>query len=60
MRRRAAGSATCTSCRVGIQALSSFRLKLQELLAPFYYDRKGEVKAGEAGYFGRPVLNFYQ
>lgn len=29
-------------------------------MAPFYHDRKGEVKAGEAGYFGRPVLNFYQ
>ena len=33
---------------------------LQELMAPFCYDRKGEVKAGEAGWFARPVLNFYQ
>lgn len=51
--REAAAQPTCARCCSGAPML-------QELMAPYYYDRKGEAKAGELGYFGRPVLNFYR
>lgn len=32
----------------------------QELTFPFCYDKRGEVKAGEKGWFEWPVLSWYQ